>query len=78
MKALAMCLKEVMGKLVSKFQMAGVEGRLIQENIFVTNDLLDARLKTRKVIRYKLDFTKAFDCLSWEFLIIIWGYLGLV
>lgn len=46
-KALVIQFKTFKNKLVSGFQMAGMEGRLIQVNVLVANELLDTRLKSR-------------------------------
>lgn len=63
-------LKEVKRKLVSKYQIAGVEGRHIQENILLSNELLDLGwLNKEPSVMYKNYFCKAFDHISWNFLI---------
>lgn len=68
-KVLALKLKTVMGKLVSEFQKAGVEGRQIYENVLMANELLALKVKSNESgIIYKIDFTKAFDHVLWEFL----------
>lgn len=68
-RTLALRLKWVMGKLVSEHQMAGVEGRQIQENVLIANELLDTRFKSKEAgLIYKIDFAKAFDHVSWEFI----------
>lgn len=41
----------------------------IHEGILVVNELVDSRLKSKRLgLIYMLDFKKAFDMVSWEFL----------
>lgn len=47
-KALASRLKLVMNNLFTEYQMAGAEGRLIQQNILIANELLDTKSKKRE------------------------------
>lgn len=49
--------------------MAGVEGRLIQENVLIANELLDSNLNNGDPgVKLKIDFTKSLDHVLWEFL----------
>lgn len=76
-KALANRLKVVLGNLVFEFQIAGVERRSIQGNILVANELIDSGMKCGEPrVVFKLDFTKAFDHVSWEFLAYLLGRFG--
>lgn len=60
-KALANRLKVVMKRLITEFQLAEVEGRLIQENILIAKELLNSRLKNGlSFIMFEIDFSKAF------------------
>lgn len=67
-----------MNKLVIDYYMVGAEGRLIQENILIANELLDTRLKSGEPgVLYKLDFTKAFDrvyCKFLDYILEIFGF----
>lgn len=52
--------------------MVGMEGSLIQENIPIVNKFLDSRLRSGEPgVMYKIDFTKTFDHVAWEFLDIV-------
>lgn len=68
-KALALRLSIVMGNLIAKNQMAAVKQRQFQDSILIANELIDSRVRTREAgLVVKLDFYKAFDCVSWTFL----------
>lgn len=68
-KLLASRLKEVMVSLVSNFQCGGLHDKQIHEGILVVNEHLDSRLKPKTSgLAYKIDFSKAFDSFSWDFL----------
>lgn len=76
-KALASRLKVVMRKIIAEFQMVGVEGRLIQEKVLIANELLDSKFMSgRPDVICKIDFSKAFGHVSWEFLAYILGGFG--
>lgn len=66
-KMLANRLKLVMGSLILDYQMAGVEDKHIQENVLIADELIGSRLKNKRPgLVYKIDFSKAFDHVSWE------------
>ncbi|CAL5191793.1 unnamed protein product [Lathyrus oleraceus] len=68
-KILAARLRLVIGKLVSPFQTAFIEGRQLFDGVVVLNEILDfAKRKRRKCMVLKVDFEKAYDCVSWGFL----------
>ncbi|XP_078149515.1 uncharacterized protein LOC144544851 [Carex rostrata] len=68
-KILANRLAEVLLGLISFHQTAFVRGRFIAENFISTREILQ-HLSTggREALFAKIDFAKAFDTLSWEFL----------
>lgn len=44
-------------------------GKHIQDLSLIANELLDSRLLSKKEgLVFKIDFFKAFDCISWNFL----------
>lgn len=68
-KVLANRIKPLLSLLVSDFQGAAVEGRQIQDLSLMANELLDSILTSKEGgLVFKLDFLKAFNCISWSFL----------
>ncbi|MCH79377.1 putative non-LTR retroelement reverse transcriptase [Trifolium medium] len=68
-------LKNCIPKLISPFQTGFVPGRNIHENIVVAKEMLHSMNKTTGKMGYfaiKVDLSKAYDKLSWEF---IWRVL---
>jgi mannosylglycoprotein endo-beta-mannosidase len=65
MKVLALRLSSYIGKLISKSQSAFIKGRCVQDNFLYVRGL------TRHYHRslFKLDISKAFDTVSWEYLL---------
>ncbi|GAA0158400.1 hypothetical protein LIER_15442 [Lithospermum erythrorhizon] len=77
-KLLSMRLASILPKLISQFQAGFVHGRLIQDNILLSQELMhhiDKGGKEDNVI-LNLDMSKAFDKLSWHFLKRILGRFG--
>lgn len=68
-KILANWLKPVLSILVSELQGSSAVGRQIQDLSLIANELLDSRLTLKQGgILFKVDFFKAFDSVSWQFL----------
>ncbi|XP_058760864.1 uncharacterized protein LOC131634228 [Vicia villosa] len=68
-KILAARLKEVIGILVSNNQTAFVPGRTMMDGVLLVNELLYwMRKKKRGCILLKVDFEKAYDSVSWQYL----------
>lgn len=68
-KTLAIRLKGVLNEIISEFQCGGIPNRQIQEGVPIANEVLDTRLKTKKLgLHCKIDFKKpSIQCLgsSW-------------
>lgn len=76
-KFLALRLKKVIGKLVSKCQMAFVPGRNMLDGVEVVNEFLDlAKRNKMGCMMVKVNFEKAYDCLSWEYLRLLLRIMG--
>ena len=68
-KVLAKRLRKVMHGIISKFQNAFVLDRQILDSVLITNECPDSRLKAGILgVLRKLDVEKAFDHISWDFL----------
>lgn len=71
-KVIANRLKELLGRVVSDTQSAFVPGRLISDNIMISYEVMHyLKRKTRGKEGYmaiKLDMSKAYDRIEWDFL----------
>lgn len=71
-KVLANRLKPILQKLIALNQSAFLQGRLISDNILLAGDLMNqihlSRAGRKKLAAFKVDFAKAFDKISWDFI----------
>ncbi|XP_058776253.1 uncharacterized protein LOC131650564 [Vicia villosa] len=68
-KLLAGRLKLVFHKLISKCQTAFAANRQLLDGVLVSNEVVVfAKRVKRKCMLVKVDFEKAYDCVSWDFL----------
>jgi len=68
-KVLSRRLGSVMNKIISEEQFAFVEDRFMLDGIVVANEIVhEAKLKNKPTFIFKVDFEKAYDSVSWEFL----------
>lgn len=69
-KVLANRLKMVIGKLIGDTQSAFIKGRFILDGVVVLNEAVeDAKKIKAERLFFKVDFKKAFDSISWEYLL---------
>ena len=77
-KALQLCLKPLMGELISPDQTAFVPHRFILDNVFVAHETLDIAKRTKQSLLFLIvDFKKYFDKVIWPFLFASMEHLGL-
>ena len=76
-KVLANRIKRVLSKVISSEQSAFVEGRQILDVVLIANEAVDTIIRRKESgIVCKLDIEKAYDHLSWEFLIQVLDKMG--
>ncbi|RVX19375.1 putative ribonuclease H protein [Vitis vinifera] len=76
-KVLANRIKKVLGKVISESQNAFVEGRQILDAVLIANEVVDSRLKNNVGgVLCKLDIEKAYDRVSWSFLLAVLKEMG--
>ncbi|XP_071727353.1 uncharacterized protein [Rutidosis leptorrhynchoides] len=76
-KLLSNRLRRVIPNLVSFEQSAFIKGRNILDGSLIANESLDFIKHTHsKSLIFKVDFEKAFDCLSWDFLLEVMEIMG--
>ena len=71
-KVLAKRLQVVLGETISKFQRSFVAGRQILDVVLVANEVVEEYRKGNKEgLVFKIDFEKAYDNVSWDFLVFV-------
>ena len=70
-------LQKVIHKLISPSQSAFIKGRQILDGALIASELIDSCRKAKtKAVVLKLDFHKAFDCVSWSYLDWVMSQMG--
>ena len=69
-KLLAKRLKRVLPTIINEAQSAFIEGRHLLQSVLIANEVIDeAKRSTKPCCIFKVDFEKAYDSVSWDFLI---------
>lgn len=76
-KVLANRVKQVLPSVIDEKQSAFLEGRNMLNSVLVVNKVIDeARRMKKPIIFFKVDFEKAYDSVSWEYLLYMLQRLG--
>lgn len=76
-KLLALRLAKVIDKVVSPVQTAFIKGRQILDGPLLLNETIDwYKRRRKKLMLFKIDFAKAYDSLSWDYLFSILQAMG--
>ncbi|GKU94470.1 hypothetical protein SLEP1_g7966 [Rubroshorea leprosula] len=68
-KLLANRLRKVLEKIIGEQQMAFIEGRQLMDGVVIANEVIDeGKRKRKKSFLFKVDFEKAYDKVSWDFI----------
>ncbi|GKV05619.1 hypothetical protein SLEP1_g17606 [Rubroshorea leprosula] len=68
-KILANRLKKVLDTVIGDQQMAFLRGRQLMDGVVIANEVVEeAKKKKKKAFLFKIDFEKAYDKVSWDFL----------
>lgn len=71
-KCLALRLKKVLPRIVSRKQGAFLKGRPMVDGVLCASECIDARNREGKPgVFYKLDLEKAYDHVNWDFLLYV-------
>ncbi|KAK5786931.1 hypothetical protein PVK06_041581 [Gossypium arboreum] len=69
----------VISDLVSETQCAFIKGRQIFDGILIANEVIHSMKKMKGDegnLIFKLDFSKAYDCVGWDFLKLVLRKMG--
>jgi len=76
-KLLAKRLKRVLLSIINEAQSAFIEGRHLLQSVLIANEVIDkAKRSTKSCLIFKVDYEKAYDSVSWDFLLYMLKRLG--
>jgi len=76
-KILSLRLKRVLNKVIDPRQSAFLEGRGLLDSVLVANETLEeVKRKKEECVVFKVDYEKAYDSVSWEYIYYMLGRLG--
>ncbi|XP_056688018.1 uncharacterized protein [Spinacia oleracea] len=70
-KIISSRLKTILGRIISPFQSSFIHGRGIEDNVILVKEMAHHFHKVKKrnkIMALKLDITKAYDSLEWDFI----------
>ncbi|KHN42744.1 Transposon TX1 putative 149 kDa protein, partial [Glycine soja] len=69
-KVLANRMKRVMHAIIHETQSAFIEGRHLLHSVLIANEVIeDAKRNNKSCLIFKVDFEKAYDSISWDFVL---------
>lgn len=70
-------LKKIIGMLIFKTQTSFIPGRQLLDRVVLVNEIIDfGKRNKRSSLLFKIDFTKAYNCVDWKFLVKILLAMG--
>jgi len=76
-KVLSLRLKKVIGNIIDVRQSMFLEGRGLLDSVLVANEVLEEYKRKRKsCVFFKVDYEKAYDSVSWDFIYYMLRRLG--
>jgi len=76
-KLLVKRMKMVMPTIIDETQFAFIEGRHLLQSALITNEVIEeARRSHKPCLIFKVDYEKAYDSVSWEFLLYMLRRMG--
>jgi len=76
-KVLARRMKEVLPILIDETQSAFIEGRHLLQSTLIANEVIHkAKTRNKPCLVFKVDYEKAYDSVSWEFLLYMLRRMG--
>ena len=76
-KLLANRLSKVMNHLIDERQTTFVKGRQLLHGVLIANEVVEEAMRSKRpCMVFKVDFEKAYDSVSWQFLFYMMGRMG--
>jgi len=76
-KLLANRLKKIMPILIDERQSAFIEGRHLLQSVLIANEVVEEAKRSKKTcLVFKVDYEKAYDSVSWDFLVYMLRRMG--
>ena len=76
-KLLSLRMKKVISRVIHVRQLTFLKGKGLLDSVVITNEVLDeVKRKKRSCIFIKVDYEKAYDSVSWEFILYMLKMVG--